>query len=120
MFGHKEMQVAINAINELVAEAGKPKWEWSAPAADQNMVGAIKAAIGDRLTAAFAVRDKLERKDAISALKKDVLASLAPQIESNGWNPYEVSKQFSELEYERSAEHTSVLPSLMRISYAVL
>ncbi|MGH8072499.1 MAG: polyribonucleotide nucleotidyltransferase [Lysobacter sp.] len=100
MFGHKEMQVAINAINELVAEAGKPKWEWSAPAADQNMVGAIKAAIGDRLTAAFAVRDKLERKDAISALKKDVLASLAPQIESNGWNPSEVSKQFSELEYE--------------------
>ncbi|MGQ4659152.1 polyribonucleotide nucleotidyltransferase [Lysobacter sp. F6437] len=100
MFGHKEMQVAINAINELVAEAGKPKWEWSAPAADQNMVGAIKAAIGDRLTAAFSVRDKLQRKDAISALKKDVLASLAPQIESNGWNPSEVSKQFSELEYE--------------------
>ncbi|MGH8084981.1 MAG: polyribonucleotide nucleotidyltransferase [Lysobacter sp.] len=100
MFGHKEMQVAINAINELVAEAGKPKWTWEAPAADQTMVGALKTAIGDRLTQAFAVRDKLERKDAISALKKDVLASLAPQIESNGWNPSEVSKQFSELEYD--------------------
>jgi polyribonucleotide nucleotidyltransferase len=33
MFGHQQMQVAINTINELVAEAGKPKWNWTAPAA---------------------------------------------------------------------------------------
>ncbi|WP_417473835.1 polyribonucleotide nucleotidyltransferase [Luteimonas mephitis] len=99
MFGHQQMQVAINAINELVAEAGKPKWEWAAPAADAGMVAALKAAVGDRLTQAFAVRDKLERKDAISALKKEVIASLAGQIEANGWNPAEVSKEFGELEY---------------------
>ena len=36
MFGHREMQVAINAINELVAEAGKPKWDWQLPAAEQG------------------------------------------------------------------------------------
>ncbi len=113
MFGHREMQIAINAINELVAEAGKPKWTWSAPVADQTMVGALKTAIGDRLAQAFAVRDKLERKDAISALKKDVLASLAPQIESNGWNPSDVSKQFSELEYDTM--RGAVLSSKIRI-----
>ena len=28
VFGHREMQVAINAINELVAKAGKPAWDW--------------------------------------------------------------------------------------------
>ncbi|GAB2618521.1 polyribonucleotide nucleotidyltransferase [Novilysobacter erysipheiresistens] len=100
MFGHKEMQVAINAINELVAEAGKPKWEWSAPAADQNMVGALKAAIGDRLGAAFQIRDKAERREALSALKKEVLASLAEQCEANDWKAAELSKQFGELEYE--------------------
>ncbi|MGQ4584129.1 polyribonucleotide nucleotidyltransferase [Lysobacter sp. F60174L2] len=100
MFGHREMQVAINAINELVAEAGKPKWDWSTPAADENMVGALKAAIGDRLGAAFQIRDKAERRDAISSLKKDVLASLAEQCEANGWTSAELSKQFGELEYE--------------------
>src|SRR3546814_18891444 len=100
MFGHQQMQVAINTINELVAEAGKPKWTWAAPAADANMVAALKTAIGDRLNEAFSVRDKLERKDAISVLKKDVTAGLSEQIEANGWNPAEVSKQFSELEYE--------------------
>ncbi len=113
MFGHQQMQVAINAINELVAEAGKPKWEWAAPAADPNMVAALKAAVGDRLTQAFAVRDKLERKDAISALKKDVIAGLAEQIEANGWNPAEVSKQFGEFEYETM--RSAVLSSKVRI-----
>ncbi|MGV8940153.1 MAG: polyribonucleotide nucleotidyltransferase [Lysobacter sp.] len=113
MFGHQQMQVAINAINELVAEAGKPKWTWSAPAADESLVAALKTALGDRLTQAFAVRDKLERKDAISALKKDVLASMAGQIEANGWTNGEVSKQFSELEY--STLRDTVLSTKVRI-----
>lgn len=113
MFGHEQMQVAIDAINELVAEAGKPKWTWSAPAADESLVVALKTALGDRLTQAFAVRDKLERKDAISALKKDVLASMAEQIEANGWTNGEVSKQFSELEY--STLRGTVLSTKVRI-----
>src|SRR3546814_557406 len=113
MFGHQQMRVAINTINELVAEAGKPKWTWAAPAADANMVAALKTAIGDRLNEAFSVRDKLERKDAISVLKKDVIAGLSEQIEANGWNPAEVSKQFSELEYETM--RGSVLSTKVRI-----
>ncbi|HEY5612139.1 MAG TPA: polyribonucleotide nucleotidyltransferase [Lysobacter sp.] len=113
MFGHQQMQVAINAINELVAEAGKAKWTWSAPAADAAMVAALKTAIGDRLTQAFSVRDKLERKDAISALKKDVMASLASQVEANGWKPAELSKEFGEFEYETM--RGAVLSSKIRI-----
>ena len=113
MFGHQQMQVAINTINALVAEAGKPKWTWSAPAANESMVGALKTAIGDRLTQAFAVRDKLERKDAISALKKDVIASLSSQAEANEWKPAELSKEFGEFEYQTMRD--SVLASKIRI-----
>src|SRR5690606_22049219 len=76
------------------------KWEWAAPAADAGMVAALKAAIGDRLTQAFSVRDKLQRRDAIATLKKDVLASLADQVEANGWDPAVLSKEFGELEYQ--------------------
>src|SRR3546814_11539339 len=94
MFGHQQMRVAINTINELVAEAGKPKWTWAAPAADANMVAALKTAIGDRLNEAFSVRDKLERTAAISVLKKDVIAGLSEPIEANDWHPADVSKQF--------------------------
>ena len=43
LFAHQEMQTVIHAINELVAEAGKPRWDWHAPATDE----ALKAAVED-------------------------------------------------------------------------
>ena len=113
VFGHQQMQIAIDTINALVAEAGKPKWDWQAPAKNTTLIDALKAAIGDRLGAAFQVRDKLERKDAISALKKDVLAGLAAQIEANGWSTAEASKEFGELEYQTM--RNSVLSTKVRI-----
>ncbi|MBX3710856.1 MAG: polyribonucleotide nucleotidyltransferase [Lysobacter sp.] len=113
VFGHQQMQIAIDTINELVAEAGKPKWDWQAPAKNTALIDALKAALGDRLGAAFQIRDKLARRDAISALKKDVLAGLAPQIEANGWNPAEASKEFGELEYQTM--RNSVLSTKVRI-----
>jgi hypothetical protein len=42
VFGHTESQKAINAINELVEEAGKPEWEWQAPAKDEALVARLK------------------------------------------------------------------------------
>ena len=113
VFGHQQMQIAIDTINELVAEAGKPKWDWQAPAKNTALIDALKAAIGDRLGAAFQIRDKLERRDAISALKKDVMAGLAAQIEANGWSTAEASKEFGELEYQTM--RNSVLSTKVRI-----
>jgi polyribonucleotide nucleotidyltransferase len=113
MFGHQQMQVAIDAINALVAEAGRPKWDWQPPAKTEAMIAALKSAIGDRLAAAYKIFNKAERRDAISALKKEVIASLQPQIEANGWNPVEVSKEFGELEYQTM--RGSVLSTKVRI-----
>ncbi|MEZ0471871.1 polyribonucleotide nucleotidyltransferase [Luteimonas salinilitoris] len=113
MFGHREMQGAIDAINELVAEAGKPKWEWQPPARDGSMVAALQSAVGDRLEQAFQIRDKLKRRDAISSLKKEVFESLAAQIEANGWSPAALSKEFGELEYQTL--RSSVLGTKVRI-----
>ena len=113
MFGHQQMQVAINAINELVAEVGVKHWDWKAPEKAQAPIDAIKAAIGNRLEAAFQVRDKLERKEAISAVKKDVLESLKPQAEANGWNMADLAKEFGEFEYSTMRE--SVLKTKVRI-----
>ncbi len=77
MFGHEQMQVAIEQIRALAAEAGRPAWDWSAPVADPTVANAVAAAVGDRLAAAYRVRDKLERHAAISAVKDAVVASLA-------------------------------------------
>ncbi|MEN1940662.1 polyribonucleotide nucleotidyltransferase [Luteimonas sp. MJ246] len=113
MFGHQQMQVAIDTINELVAEAGKPKWTWSAPAADEGIVSAIRSAVGEKLAEAFQVRDKLARKDAISNLKKSILAAIAPEAETKAWATGDLSKEFSEQEYQTM--RNSVLTTKVRI-----
>ncbi|WP_242107007.1 polyribonucleotide nucleotidyltransferase [Luteimonas aquatica] len=99
VFGHKQQQVVINAINELVTEAGTKSWDWQAPAKNEALVAALKEAVGGQLAEAFQVRDKLQRRDAISAIKKDVLGALAPRAESEGWNAADLGKEFGDLEY---------------------
>ena len=112
-FGHREMQKVINAINELTVEAGTKPSTWEAPAKNEALISALKEAIGPRLGEAFQVRDKLQRRDAISAIKKDVLETLAGRVAAEGWNPAELSKEFGELEY--STMRNSVLDTKVRI-----
>jgi polyribonucleotide nucleotidyltransferase len=112
-FGHREMQKVINAINELTVEAGTKPSTWVAPAKNDVLISALQEAIGPRLGEAFQVRDKLQRRDAISAIKKDVVESLAGRVAAEGWNPAELSKEFGELEY--STMRNSVLDTKVRI-----
>ncbi len=113
MFGHHQMQTAIRAIAELAAEAAKPSWDWQAPARNESLVAAIKGAVGSKLEEAFQVRDKLQRRDAISAIKADVMAELKAQAEANAWAAGEMSKEFGELEYHTMRD--SVLKTKVRI-----
>ncbi|CCP17598.1 polyribonucleotide nucleotidyltransferase [Stenotrophomonas maltophilia RA8] len=112
-FGHREMQKVINAINELTVEAGTKPSTWEAPAKNVALISAVQEAVGPRLGEAFQVRDKLQRRDAISAIKKDVVESLAGRVAAEGWNPAELSKEFGELEY--STMRNSVLDTKVRI-----
>ncbi|WP_188239305.1 polyribonucleotide nucleotidyltransferase [Stenotrophomonas maltophilia] len=112
-FGHREMQKVINAINELTVEAGTKPSTWEAPAKNDALISALKEAIGPRLGEAFQVRDKLQRRDAISAIKKDVFEALAGRVAAEGWNPAELLKEFGELEYRTMRD--SVLDTKVRI-----
>ncbi len=112
-FGHREMQKVINAINELTVEAGTKPSTWEAPTKNDALISALKEAIGPRLGEAFQVRDKLQRRDAISAIKKDVVEALAGRVAAEGWNPAELSKEFGELEYRTMRD--SVLDTKVRI-----
>jgi polyribonucleotide nucleotidyltransferase len=113
MFGHREMQKVINAINELTVEAGTKPSEWTAPAKNTALISALKEAIGNQLADAFQVRDKLQRRDAIAAIKKDVVERLAGRAEAEGWSGAELSKEFGELEYRTMRD--SVLATKVRI-----
>jgi polyribonucleotide nucleotidyltransferase len=100
MFGHREMQVAIDAINELVAEVGVKRWDWSAPAKNESLISSIATAVGERLARPTRV-EKLDRRDTISKLKKEVVEALKPQADRAGLEPADLGKEFSELEYNQ-------------------
>ncbi|GAB6196472.1 polyribonucleotide nucleotidyltransferase [Lysobacter xanthus] len=113
MFGHKASQVAIDAINEMVAEAGTQSWNWEAPAKDESMIDALRHAIGDRLGAAYQIVNKAERRTSIQTLKKAAMEMLQPHVEAKGWNVGDVSKEFGEQEYQTM--RNSVLRTRKRI-----
>ena len=112
-FGHRELQKVINAINELTVEVGTKPSSWTAPAKNEAMISALKEAIGDKLAEAFQVRDKLQRRDAISAIKADIMQSLAGRAEAEKWVAADLGKEFGELEYRTLRD--SVLDTKVRI-----
>jgi polyribonucleotide nucleotidyltransferase len=71
-FGHEQMQAAINAIEELAEVAGKPAWEWQAPARDEALAAKVAALAESDLRAAFDLRQKSARSDALKAISKKV------------------------------------------------
>jgi len=76
LFGHEQMQAAITAINQLVSLAGKPKWEWSAPAEPAALTAAMDAAEAD-VAAAYSITEKMARQAAVGAVKKRLTEQLA-------------------------------------------
>jgi len=113
VYGHKQMQVVINAINEFVAEAGRKSFKWEAPARNDALFNDIQSILGDRLEKAFAIRDKLERRDAIAALKADIKAGIAETAATHGWSDLDISNAFAEIEYRTMRD--GVLKTKVRI-----
>ncbi len=76
VFGHDQMQAAINAINDLVDEGGKDAWEWSAPEKDQTLVARITEMAEADLREAYAIRQKQARTIRVDEIRGKVMAEL--------------------------------------------
>jgi polyribonucleotide nucleotidyltransferase len=83
VFGHTQMQVAIDAINDLVRDAGKPEWNWQPAARDEQFIASVKALAQEGLAAAYQTREKQERTTKLRAVYADVQAKLAEQAVQN-------------------------------------
>ncbi|UYG07956.1 polyribonucleotide nucleotidyltransferase [Halomonas sp. M4R1S46] len=81
LYGHQEMQVAVRAINELAAEAGKPKWDWQAPAENTALKDAVASGFEAKVGEAYRITDKMARQEALSALKAEAVEQLAGEEE---------------------------------------
>ncbi len=76
VFGHEQGNIAINAIHELVRDAGKPLWDWKAPAKNEPLIAKIGMLAGDKLAAAYQIRNKQARTQACRAAYADVMTAL--------------------------------------------
>jgi polyribonucleotide nucleotidyltransferase len=96
-FGHEQMQIAIKAINELTAEAGKPKWAWTAPEANKELQSAV-GAYSTQVAAAYTITEKTQRYSKIKEIKTAAVEALT-QGEPAKFTAEQVGAEFANLEY---------------------
>jgi polyribonucleotide nucleotidyltransferase len=98
VFGHEQMQIAIKAINDLRAEAGKPAWNWQPAAAHAALEAAIAAQAEAALSDAYKITEKLARRDRIQKIKEQTVLALAGG-DAPPYTADAVGKEFGNLEY---------------------
>ncbi len=98
MFGHEQMQAAIEAIRELAAEAGKPAWDWTAPVGDSNLEEAVARVARERLVDAYQVPEKQARTQRLNEVRASVVEELATGAEGAP-STEAVKNAFHDLEY---------------------
>ncbi len=79
VFGHEQGNIAIAAINDLVRDAGKPAWDWKAPAKDEAFVAKVGALAEEKLRTAYQIRSKQARTHATREVTAATLAALAAE-----------------------------------------
>ena len=95
LFAHQEMQTVIKAISELVEEAGKPRWEWSAPAVDEGLKAAVEAEAKTGLGEAYRITEKAARYERVGEVRDATIAALAVE---GGPSKDDIKDQFKALE----------------------
>ena len=76
VFGHDQMQIAIDAINEMVEEAGKDLWDWQPPVPPTAMIEQMQSICGDDLSRAYSIREKQSRQSAVEEVRGRVFAQM--------------------------------------------
>ncbi len=97
LFAHQEMQVAIAAINELAAEAGKPRWEWQTTDVDQTLRSKVETLALTDLGEAYRTSDKMLRQAQVAELRAKVIEQLASG-EAAEYDAEEVGGMFARVE----------------------
>jgi polyribonucleotide nucleotidyltransferase len=82
VFGHEQQQIVIDNINSLVAEAGKPKWDWQPEAVNAELNARVAALAGARLGDAYRITDKMERYAQVNVIKSEVTEALLKEAET--------------------------------------
>ena len=77
VYGHEQMQAAIDAIYDLVRDGGKPEWNWTAPAKNEALIAQVEQIAGADVQAAYQIREKQLRTNALREVSAKTIAALS-------------------------------------------
>jgi polyribonucleotide nucleotidyltransferase len=114
MFGHEQMQTAINAINELVKEAGKPRWGWQPTARNQAVEAAVRERGAAAIAEAYRIAEKQQRAQRLAVIRDELTAKLQPSAENpQAWTGEELQDAIDAL--EKSSVRSRIIAGERRI-----
>ncbi|HEX6319198.1 MAG TPA: polyribonucleotide nucleotidyltransferase [Burkholderiales bacterium] len=70
VYGHEQMQAAIQAINELAEAAGKPAWEWQPPEKKEGLIARVAELAENDMREAFRIKQKQTRNARLSEIRR--------------------------------------------------
>jgi polyribonucleotide nucleotidyltransferase len=111
MYGHEQMQVAINAINELAAEAAAPAWDWIAPEKNVELASKVAELAEAKLGEAYQIIEKAARYTAVGEIKKSVIEALRAVDDS--LDTQDISDELGKL--EKRVVRTRIIDGAPRI-----
>ncbi len=97
MFGHEHMQIVIENIRQLVAEAGTRPWDWQAPEDDGELAHEVNEQCADLLREAYSIRDKISRRDRVAEIRSAAITAITGKHEDR-WTDRTIKEAFEELE----------------------
>jgi len=113
VFGHEQMQAAIKAINELVAETKAVAWDWQAPQVDENLKSRL-AELGEAAFAeAYTIKEKQARYSRLNQIRSDIMQKLSGEAADPCFPADKVRVAIETLEY--NTVRSSILSGKPRI-----
>ena len=83
VFGHEQMQNAIQAIEEFAAESKVENWQWQAPETNEALLQKVGEQGESAITQAYAIADKMERQNKLGEIRADIVAALVSDAEDS-------------------------------------
>ncbi|TCK18591.1 polyribonucleotide nucleotidyltransferase [Thiogranum longum] len=97
VYGHEQMQAAINAISELAAEVNTPAWDWTAPEPNETLAKAVAEASEAAFGEAYQIADKQDRYARLDAIRSETIDKLASD-DASGFSAEDIRGAMDKLE----------------------
>ena len=97
MYGHEQLQIVIENIRQLVAEAGIKPWDWQPADEDNELQDEVSDLCADLLREAYAILDKISRRERLAEIKSEAITTITAKHEER-WTDRTIGEAVADLE----------------------